>query len=173
MRVKKIPLQDSLLVARYCPVNFVESLAFDFESSSPPSADDVMVAFWTDQPKWISALIKLRGILVKPFGLSSGESSIDEFAGLIRQGGSGSFASVPAKSDNETVLCLDDKHLVAYLSASITALGNGKNRVVVSTLVRFYKRFGRVYFYAILPFHGILVRSQVKRALRRLCSVAK
>ena len=126
-----------------------------------------MVNFWTDFPRWIDVLFKLRNALVKFVGLKGSENdNVEELEKCIRTGKTYNFVSVPAKSDNETVLLLSDKHLDAYISVHVE---NGKEHKIISaiTLVHFKNRLGRVYFFLIRPFHGAIVKSMLKRALKR------
>ncbi len=173
MKVKKAKLPKDSAVAKYLPMNFTEVLAFDVPDNKSLHPDDIQVGFWTDMPSWISFLFKLRNLLVKPFGLSGGGKDVSKFAEAIRNGTSYSIMSVTDKTAKETVLCLDDEHLQAYLSVYVEPLEQQNlQRAVVTTLVKFHKQFGRFYFYTIYPFHGLIVRQQVKRIIKKLTKEA-
>ena len=108
-------------------------------------------------------MMKLRNLLVKPFGLQNEGLGAAQLEESIRSGGSYGFFSVAAKSSNETVVRLDDKHLSAWMS--VMTVGND---VYAITLVKYHNRLGRAYFFVIGPFHKIIVRSALVSAVRRL-----
>ncbi|MDR0661248.1 MAG: DUF2867 domain-containing protein [Prevotellaceae bacterium] len=168
MKIKKAKLPEDSAVIKYLPVNFTEVLAANVAGNLMLNPDDLQVGFWTDMPGWITFLFKLRNILVKPFGLSGGDGNMAMFEEAIRNGASYSLMRVSDKTDKETVLCLDDKHLQAYLSVYVEQPEqNNQQKIVVTTLVRFHKRLGRFYFYSIYPFHCIIVKRQIKRIIRK------
>ena len=168
MKVRKTTVPTDFLVSEFSPNDYSDAFECSFKSSKNITADDIQVAFWTEPPKWVNRLFKLRDILIKPFGIQSGEGKdFAAFAACIRSGGSHRFVSVPCKSDDETVLCLNDKHLIAYLSAKIIQSGDNK-KVVMTTLVNFHNRLGKVYFFFICPFHGIVVRMTLKYVIKKL-----
>ncbi len=128
-----------------------------------------MVAFWTAPPQWVDSLFKLRDILVKPFGIQGGnEGSRQELEKCIRAGGTYKFMSIAAKSDEETILYANDKHLAMYLSIKIEELNESDKQVTVSTLVKFHNLLGRAYFFIIYPFHCIIVKTMLKSVLKKL-----
>jgi len=165
MKVNKSTIPQGSLIEKYLPVDHLDvyTCKVDFEKEMIP--DDIMVNFWTDLPNWINGLFKLRNFLVKFAGLKSSEGdSVKEFEHCIRTGGTYNFASVPVKGANETVLLLSDKHLNAYISIFI---GSKERHKMISTitLVQFKNRLGRIYFFVIRPFHGVIVKSMLKRAV--------
>ena len=168
MKVKKSAIPQGSLIENYLPADYSDVYACTVYSEKEITSDDIMVGFWTDSPAWINALFKLRDFLVKFVGLKgSGGSNLDEFEKCIRSGGTYRFISVPAKNSNETVLLLSDKHLDAYMSVHIENREKDKT-ISAITLVHFKNRLGRVYFFMIRPFHSLVVKSMLKRALVKL-----
>jgi hypothetical protein len=142
--------------------------ACEVDSKKEIIPDDIMVNFWTDFPAWVNVLFKLRNFLVKFVGLKGTEGGdLKEFEKCIRIGGTYGFASVPMKSDNETILLLTDKHLNAYISVHVESMEEHKT-ISAITLVNFNNKLGRVYFFIIRPFHGIVVKSMLKRAVNKV-----
>ena len=132
-------------------------------------ADEIMISFWTTMPNWVNALFKLRNVLVRPFGLSTGEN--EERSGklkeMIRKGsGSNGLMSVVGKTENETLVLLSDKHLDAYVSVFVDKKNNRKT-VTTSTLVRYHNKLGKIYFFFVCPFHKVIVKSILKDTLRK------
>ena len=165
MKVSRGKIPAEALVNDYLPVDYSDVYVCTTAGLGDITPDDIMISFWTVMPKWVNNLFKLRNLLVKPFGLATERNS--KFADLercIRTGGESAIASVPYKSPDETILKLADKHLTAYLSVYI----EGHKNVYVTTLVNFQKKFGYIYFYAIYPFHHIIVKRQLKSTISRL-----
>ncbi|PXV69162.1 uncharacterized protein DUF2867 [Dysgonomonas alginatilytica] len=168
MKIRKFQIQEADLIYKYLPANYIECLQCNFSSRKKVSSDDIMIAFWTDSPQWVERLFKLRNLLVKPFGIQGGNNdSRHKLEKSIRTGGTYKFMSISEKSDEETILCANDKHLVMYLSIKVKELNERDKDVTVSTLVKFHNLLGRVYFSIIYPFHYIIVRSMLKSVLKK------
>lgn len=171
MEIKKASISKTDLISQFLPADYTECLQCNFSSTKKITADDIMVAFWTVPPQWIDSLFKLRDMLVKPFGIQGGsDGSKQELEKCIRAGGTYRFMSISAKSDEETILCASDKHLVMYLSIKIKELNESDKQVTASTLVKFHNLLGRAYFFIIYPFHCIIVKAMMKSVLKKLKS---
>lgn len=168
MIIRKSEIPKQSLVNNYLPANYSDAYECIIESNENITPDDLQIAFWTKMPKWIERLFKLRNAIVKPFGLKSDDNDSEKLKECIRTGKEYGIASVAAKSADETVVCLNDKHLKAYMSVYIDKVDDNKKRISVSTVVHFHNKLGYVYFYAIVPFHGLVVRGQIKHVLRTL-----
>jgi hypothetical protein len=110
-------------------------------------------------PGWVNALGKLRDLLVKPFGLKT-ESDIKR-----EESGNRSefdFAPVLYRSDEEIVMGMNDRHL--YFRMSVLKVAQHENsRVFLTTVVRYNNVGGKIYFAVIRPFHGIIVRTMLRK----------
>ncbi len=169
MKIKKVKIDNADLIANYLPQNYVDSFECVFNTDSEISADDIMIAFWTKNPKWIDRLFELRDWIVKPFGIQSGsDRNVSLFENAIKNKGSYRFIETIAKSDNETVISANDKHLKMYFSVKTTKIINGQQKLSVSTLVHFHNLLGRAYFIVIYPFHHFIVPSMMKYSMKRL-----
>lgn len=169
MKIKKAQILETDLIHQYLPANFTECLQCNFTSKKKVTPDDLMVEFWTVPPKWVMAMFKLRNILVKPFGIQ-GDDQGDrlKLEKAIRAGGTHHFMSIPAKSDEETILSANDKHLIMHLSVKLNELNERDKVVTITTLVNFHNLLGRIYFFVIYPFHCIIVKSMLKSVLKKL-----
>jgi len=168
MKVYKGKIPSGSLVNNYLPVNYSDVYVCPVSDLGEITSDDIQVTFWTVMPNWLESLYKIRNLMVKPFGLKGGDSrNPAEFEKCIRSGGEYNFVSVPAKSENETVLRLADKHLIAYLSVYIESTDGVKN-VYTTTLVNFNNKLGYIYFYTIYPFHHLVVKKMLKSTISRL-----
>ena len=165
MKAKKTGIPAESLVNKYFPVDYEDAYVCEVRSDLQLTPDDIMVRFWTDFPSWVDFLFRIRNFLVKFIGLEGSMNSIQEFEDCIRTGGKCKIATVTIKSENETVLLLDDKHLDAYISVYIKESPEHKY-VYAITLVHFKNRLGRIYFFFIRPFHGLIVKSTFKNSLK-------
>ncbi|WP_439401791.1 DUF2867 domain-containing protein [Bradyrhizobium sp. DASA03068] len=107
-------------------------------------------------PRWIDALLRLRNILVRPFGLkSSGE-------GEPAPGGMIGLFPVVDETPERLVAGFDDHHLDFRIVVDVS--GNAASRQVTSTtLVRTHNLLGRTYLALIMPFHKLVVRNMMGR----------
>lgn len=168
MKIRKAQIQQADLICQYLPANYIECLRCNFTSLKKVTPDDIMVAFWTVPPPWVETLFKFRNLLVKPFGIQGeNDSGRQELETCIRTGGTYNIMSITAKSEEETILCANDKHLVMYLSVKVKELNESNKEVIISTLVKFHNLLGRIYFTIIYPFHYIIVRSMLKSVIER------
>jgi hypothetical protein len=107
-------------------------------------------------PRWIDGLIRLRNILVTPFGLKTSGEGAPAPGGLI-----GLFP-VLSETPERLVAGFDDSHLDFRIVVDVT--GDAANRQVTSTtLVRTNNLLGRTYLTLIMPFHKLVVRSMMGR----------
>jgi len=105
-------------------------------------------------PRWIDALLRLRNILVAPFGLKrsgEGEPAPHGVIGLF---------PVLSETPERLVAGFDDSHLDFRIVVDVT--GDATDRQVTSTtLVRTHNLLGRSYLTLIMPFHKLVVRSMM------------
>lgn len=134
MKIRKAQIQQADLICQYLPANYIECLRCNFTSLKKVTPDDIMVAFWTVPPPWVETLFKFRNLLVKPFGIQGeNDSGRQELETCIRTGGTYNIMSITAKSEEETILCANDKHLVMYLSVKVKELNESNKEVIIST----------------------------------------
>lgn len=169
MKIKKGSISQKSLVNKYLPVDYSDVYVCTIRKGRSITPDDLQVTFWTDSPKWLDYLFKLRNWIVKPFGLQQGEGkNVQKFEECIRTGGELNFISVSDKSPKETILCLTDKHLTAYISVYIEDLEGDERDIYLATLVNFHNKLGYLYFYTIYPFHHFVVKKILERTIKKL-----
>jgi hypothetical protein len=112
-----------------------------------------MVLNW---PRWIDVLLRLRNIIVAPFGLkTSGE-------GMPAPGGMIGLFPVVSETPDRLVAGFNDYHLDFRIVVDVA--GDAADRQVTSTtLVRTHNLLGRTYLTLIMPFHKLVVRSMMGR----------
>lgn len=105
-------------------------------------------------PDWVNFLFKLRNSLVKVFGLKVDKQNDNE----------DTFFTLITKSEDEIVMGEDDKHLNFRASIMVDRL---QNTISLITAVHFNNLWGRIYFLPVKPFHKIIMKSLLKRQLKR------
>ena len=126
------------------------------------TAMQVARGMFEDPPRWISSLMAVRDGVVSLVGLKTSK-------GLVARGREGKVGIFPVRSHTatEVVLGEDDKHLDFRVWVHVEPQGSGC-RVTSSTVVRTHNRLGRAYLATIMPFHRLIARQMLSRALHRL-----
>jgi hypothetical protein len=115
-----------------------------------------------DRPAgWITTLMALRDLLVRPFGLRTRD---DE--SLSRTKRIGAFP-VLSETPERVVMGLDDRHLDFRLSVDVVRLDERRREVTATTLVKTHNLLGRTYLSTILPFHRRIVPEMMAQVARR------
>jgi hypothetical protein len=113
-------------------------------------------------PSWINTLLRLRTILVKPFGLKPG---MDPARGKEGPKNIGIFPVLESQP-SRLVLGLNDKHLDFRLLVDVEEKGNGRQFVTASTMVKTHNLLGRVYLACVKPFHRVIVPTMLRQVSR-------
>ncbi|MFD8027150.1 DUF2867 domain-containing protein [Streptomyces lavendulae] len=139
----------------------VDAVAVDL----PPGTDAEGFArlLLSRPPRWAGRLMAVRDRLVAPFGLRVRERTARDTR--IEPGvRKGPFTVLEVREDE--ILCGDDdKHLSFRASFAVRPQPDGSGwEGVCTTVVRFNKPVGRLYFRLIEPFHHLIVASMLSRA---------
>jgi Protein of unknown function (DUF2867) len=108
-------------------------------------------------PGWIDALLRLRNVLVRPFGLKA--SGLGEPA----SGGMIGLFPVISETPERLVAGFDDRHLDFRVVVDVETFLRGR-QITATTLVKTHNLLGRVYLAVVLPFHRLIVRSLLRNA---------
>ena len=133
--------------------DYSDSYSLDVSSDAELCPGKLLESVFSDTPRWVNGLMRVRNALVAPFGLKAGESRVFRKA-IVEQ------------SEREAILSNDDNHLIFKVTLSVFPRPDGVRRINISTVVQYHNRLGRIYFALIRPFHRIIVR----RMLRRIAS---
>jgi hypothetical protein len=124
--------------------------------TAPVNAREACTRMVLHGPRWIDMLIRLRNILVTPFGLKTSGEGAPAPGGLI-----GLFP-VLSETPDRLVAGFDDSHLDFRIVVEIA--GDAPlRRVTLTTLVRTNNLLGRTYLTFITPFHKLVARSMMGR----------
>ena len=107
-------------------------------------------------PATLRRLMRLRDLLVKPLGLRRSANHD------LREG-----FPVLARSDDEVLMGVDDRHLDFRISLRVVAAADAPSVLVLTTTVTFHGALGRLYFHLVRPFHERIVPTLLRRAVRR------
>ena len=107
-------------------------------------------------PRWIEALLKLRNLVVAPFGLKTSGEGEPATGGMI-----GIFPVV-SETPERLVAGFNDHHLDFRVVVDVTAKGGGQE-VTTTTLVLTHNWLGRTYLAVIMPFHRLIARAMLQQ----------
>lgn len=139
------------LIDKYLPSDYNDSVSKRIRPMEPLTPDRIFEAMFCNFPKPVAWLMKMRNALVKPFGL---------------QGGGGFRNLIVERSDEEIIICKNDKHLCFWVSIYCSKPEYGWQEAAVTTVVRFNNFLGRIYFIGIWVFHKLLVKSLFRKAIK-------
>jgi hypothetical protein len=108
-------------------------------------------------PGWIDALLRLRNVLVRPFGLKA--SGLGEPA----PGGMIGLFPVISETPERLVAGFGDRHLDFRVVVDVETFPRGR-QITATTLVKTHNLLGRAYLAVVLPFHRVVVRSLLRNA---------
>ena len=135
---------SSRLRARKAPGDFLDCYAVG--ADLPPRRAAELI---TDFPGWTRLLLRLRGVLTAPFGLSADGPDAPDKVGPF---------PVESETPDELVAGFDDRHLDFRVSVL-----SGGGRVLLATWVHPHNVGGRLYLAAIMPFHILIARDALAR----------
>jgi hypothetical protein len=121
-------------------------------------AEQAARAVFADPPHAVRCLMALRNGIMAPFGLKASIDFSDRGLGKI------DVFPIISNTGSEVVVGGDDKHLNFRIWISIQPSLKG-SEVTISTLVKINNLLGRVYLFMIMPFHKLLSRSLLQRAV--------
>lgn len=145
--MNKTKIHKGGLIDNYLPADYIDSFSKEVETKENITPDAFFDMAFNRFPAWIDWLLKLRNMLAKPLGLDTTSRFSD---------------SICERNDNEIIWGMPDKHLDFHVSMWCSEHRGGKQELRITTIVKYNNRFGRVYFFVIRPFHGIIIRSLLK-----------
>jgi len=132
---------------------FIDAFRVDIGAAAV-NAREACTRMVSNEPGWISALVRLRNVLVTPFGLKTSGEGAPAPGGLI-----GLFP-VLSETPERLVAGFNDYHLDFRIVVDVA--GDAPSReVTLTTLVKTNNLLGRTYLMIITPFHKIVARSMI------------
>ncbi len=154
-RAYGVPPPRSILLADALPdADWSDAYAVAIPAETPRrDPQEWADAVFHEPPLWIQILFGVRELLVRAVG--------------IERGGEHVFETV-SRSDDEVVLGVDQSHL-GFRAAVLVE----RDRVVVTTVVKFHNRRGAAYSAVVRTVHPLIVRSMLARAALALADPAR
>ena len=144
MKVSKTPLpRASHLWSMVKEGDFMDGYAVTSDLT-PEAAAEVGLSL----PRWAKALLGLRNLLVRPFGLKT----------EVRSDQNDPIFPITYESTEEIILGTDDKHLNFRI-----ALRQEGGVIHMATWVHRHNIFGDFYLALVMPFHILIVRNAMRR----------
>jgi hypothetical protein len=128
-------------------------------------AEHAARAIFADPPHVVRCLMGLRNTIVAPLGLRPSVDFSDRGLGKV------DVFPIISSTGNAVVVGGNDKHLDFRIWIGIQPGPRG-SEVTISTLVKINNLLGRAYLFAIMPFHKLLSRSRLQRAVNRRDNVS-
>jgi hypothetical protein len=132
---------------------FIDAFRVDIGAAAV-NAREACTRMVSNEPGWISALVRLRNILVTPFGLKTSGEGAPAPGGLI-----GLFP-VLSETPERLIAGFNDYHLDFRIVVDVAGDAPGRE-VTLTTLVKTNNLLGRTYLTLITPFHKIVARSMI------------
>jgi hypothetical protein len=123
------------------------------------TARDAATRMLSQSPPWVEALMRLRDLIVTPFGLKTAQSA--RHADIDKVG----FFPVISETPQRLVAGFNDSHLDFRVVVDVATEGTGQ-RVTATTVVLMHNWLGRIYLTVIKPFHRMVVRSMLQQVTR-------
>lgn len=132
---------------------FIDAFRVDIGTAAV-NAREACTRMVANEPGWISALVRLRNILVTPFGLKKSGEGAPAPGGLI-----GLFP-VLSETPERLIAGFNDFHLDFRIVVDV-ARDAASREVTLTTLVKTNNLLGRTYLAIITPFHKVVARSMI------------
>lgn len=133
--------------------------AFSISIATNLTAREAAERMLSRSPRWVDALMRLRDLIVAPFGLKTAHSARQ--ADIDKVG----FFPVLSQTPQRLVAGFNDNHLDFRVAIDVAAEGAGQ-RVTATTVVLMHNWLGRIYLAVIKPFHRMVVRSMLQQVTR-------
>jgi hypothetical protein len=170
MLVKKITLpQNSLFNRLSVKYHYTDSYAIQPDNRKEITPEIFGKDFFSDFPKWVHFMMRLRNILVKPFDITTGGNDWDIKFEPVQKGSSFSFLTVLDFNSEELLLFAPDNHLDTWISIMVIPKGN-RIELIATTIVKYNNFTGRCYFAIIKIFHRLIVRWQLRHVYLDYCN---
>lgn len=156
-----LPLQASI-ADLYAGSDLADAYAVALPSRQAGSMDMERLAriVLGSQPRWAQALMLLRDAIVARLGIKTARQLAGGEGGRI-----GIFRIYSITAD-EIIVGEDDSHLDFRLSMLRSREGAAHGAITLASAVHCHNRVGRIYIFLIRPFHQLIVRRTLTRAMR-------
>ncbi|WFU24679.1 DUF2867 domain-containing protein [Bradyrhizobium sp. CB1717] len=135
---------------------FIDAFTVEIGTAPVINAREACTRMVLHGPRWIDVLLRLRNILVTPFGLKKSGQGEHAPGGLI-----GLFP-VLSETPERLVAGFNDSHLDFRIVVDVAG-DAARRQATLTTLVRTNNLLGRTYLTLITPFHKLVARGMMGR----------
>jgi len=173
-KITSVPLPPTSLMHKYAPkIDYLDCYRLKVYTPKEMTVDQITTRFFNTSLGWDEALLKLRNLLVKPFGVKGGEFTpqTPPASPHYVPGDKASMFTVVERNDEEIVTSESDKHLVFWTSVRWEKSDEESSFAgyfYSSTLVHYHNFGGRLYFGVVKPFHKLIIKSLMKKMAKDL-----
>jgi hypothetical protein len=167
-KIYKATLPDDSLIKELRYTDFSDSLGMRVERTDI-DIHDVVNCFFTAAPGFVTHLMKLRDMIVGSMGLKTGDYTKREKV-VFEKGKDMGLFKMFEKNDHEAIIGADDKHLNFRVSLYVNSEIN-TTEILISTMVVFNNRWGKIYMGIVSPFHKVVVKSMIKHMQKSLTAL--
>ena len=160
IKFDKVP-DSSIILKNFGKVNYCDS--YQIIKNTNDTIDNITTEIFKT-PIWVDYLIKIRNSIAGLFGLKTENKKDTNVANHYSIGSKAVYFTVIDRNDYEIVMAENDKHLNFRTSVLINRNGID-SKIYLTTIVRYNNIWGRLYFMPVKPFHSIIMKSILKRAL--------
>lgn len=165
-KARAVPMPgNSVLAPLYPRANLLDAFAIQLPAQASDDLE-VLARIALEHPAWwIRALTHVRDVAMATVGVKSSQA-----VGLAGAAHGPVIGYLPllTKSATELVLGADDRHLDFRVTVQLRADAANGRELLVGTVVHCHNRLGRVYLATIAPFHRVILRANLERAVREM-----
>jgi hypothetical protein len=167
-KARAVPMpSNSVLAPLYAGADLLDAFAIRLPAEASNDIEVLARAAFERQAWWIRALTCVRDVVMVTVGVTSSRA-----VGLAAaaRGPVIGYLPVLSRSATELVVGADDRHLDFRATIQLRAVAENERELVTGTVVHCHNRLGRVYLATIAPFHRVIVRANLERAVREMKS---
>lgn len=165
-KARAVPMpSDSVLVPLYAGADLLDAFAIQLPAEASDDLELLARTAFEHQAGWICALTYVRDVVMATVGVKS--SRAVGLAGAARGPVIG-YLPMLSQSATELVVGADDRHLDFRVTIQLLADTENGRELLAGTVVHCHNRLGRIYLATIAPFHRVIVRANLERAVREM-----
>ena len=164
----EIPIpKDCALHSHQAGASFADCF-FTLVPHSELSALDVYHLMAKATPAWVEALMRVRNLVVRAFGLKNLGAMAQVQDGPVQLGQRLGLFEVVSIAPTELVLQDKDRHLNVIVSLQLQPHSAAQDALTLSTVVQTHNALGRAYMFFVGPAHKIIVPAVLRRATQTI-----
>lgn len=167
-KIYLVGLPDDSLIKEIGYNDFSDCFGMTIERTDI-NISDVVNCFFTASPGFVTQLMKARDKIARLAGLKTGDDAKREKVTFEPGKEIGLFKMYNC-NDREAIIGADDKHLNFRVSLYLNP-GKTSTEILISTVVFFNNRWGRLYMRVIKPFHKMVVPGIIKNIHKTLLAL--